>query len=154
MRQALTALPTDARVLHLPVRGDDRIHNDLDCCLDLPKSPLVLTFPLLHFEPIPIRPDRPRLPAAVDDRTYYYEGAPCRLAATPASESRNPGLSRMLSELCAALARDPRLELVASALVPSNDFWPFLEPGDVPLRLYRIRPSDIGLSGAAASSRP
>jgi hypothetical protein len=154
LRQALAALPAGARVLHLPVREDDRIHNDLDCCLDLPKSPLVLTVPLLHFEPIPIRPDRPRLPAAVDDRTYYYEGAPCRLAATPASEGRNPGLSRMLSELCAVLARDPRLELVASALVPSNGFWPFLEPGDVPLRLYRIRPSDISLSGAAGSSRP
>jgi len=50
-------------------------------------------------------------------------------------------LSRELNELCAALARDPRIELVASASVPSNGFWAFLEPGDVPLRLYRIRAS-------------
>ncbi len=141
LRQALAALPADARVLHLPARGDNRIHNDPDCCLDLPQSPLAVTFPQLHFEPIPIRPEKPHLPAAVDDRTYYYEGALCHLAATPASEGRNPGLSRVLRDLCTALAQDPRLEPVASARVPANGFWSFLEPGDVPLHLYRIRPS-------------
>jgi hypothetical protein len=141
LRQALAGLPVGARVFHLPAREDARLRADPDCCLDLPVSPLALAFPSFRFEPIPIRPDRARLPAAVDDRTYYYEGALCRLAPTPASEGRNPGLSHVLKELCAGLARDPRLEPVASALVPSNGFWPFLEPGGVPLRLYRLRPA-------------
>jgi len=137
LRQALAALPAGARVLHLPAREDDRLRADPDCCLDLPVGPLALAFPSIHFEPIPIRPER-GLPAAVDDRTYYYEGALCRLAPTAASEGRNPGLSQVLAELCAALARDPRLELVASAIVPSNGFRLFLQPGGVPVRLYRI----------------
>src|SRR5262249_24268492 len=127
---------------HWPARGDAQIHLDPDCCLDLPKSPLAVAFPQVHFEPIPIRPERPRLPAAVDDRTYYYEGALCRLAPTPSSEGRNPALSRMLKARCAQLGSDPRLEPVATGLAPSNGFWSFLEPGDVPLRLYRIRPSN------------
>ncbi len=143
LRRALATLPADARLLYLPPRGDDQIHIDPDCCLDPPDSPLALAFPSVHFEPIPIRPNRPPgLPAAVDDRTYYYAGTLCRLAPTPSSEGRNPGLSRTLRALCAVLARDPRLDLVASAAVSSNSLWPFLEPGEVPLRLYRIRQSD------------
>jgi len=142
LRHAMAALPVDARLLHLPVRGDDRIHADPDCCLDLPKSPLALAFPRVHFEPVAILPERPQLPAAVDTRTYYYEGALCRLGSTPFTEGRNPGLSRVVHDVCASLARDPRLELVASARVPPHGMWEFLQPGDVPLRLYRIRRSE------------
>lgn len=144
LRRTLADLTAGARVLHLPARGDDRLRADPDCCLDPPVSPLALAFPSLHFETIPIRLDRPRLPAAVDERTYYYEGALCRLAPTDSSERRNPGLSRDVQELCAELARDPRLEVVASDVAPSSGFWSFLEPGDVPLNLYRIRPSGTG----------
>ena len=77
LRQALAALPADARLLHLPVHGDDRIHNDPDCCLDLPKSPLALTFPLMHFEPIPLRPGARRgcRPRSTTARTTMK--APC-----------------------------------------------------------------------------
>ena len=137
LRDALAMLPANARVLHLPAREDDQIHNDPDCCLDPGGSPLALAFPFAHFEPVPL--DRRDLPEAVDGHTYYYEGALCRLAPTPYSEGRNPGLSRTLRDLCAALAGDPRLDVIASARVSSNGVWPFLEPGDVPLRLYRIR---------------
>jgi hypothetical protein len=84
----------------------------------------------------------------VDDRTYYYEGALCHLAATDATEHRNPGLSQLLNEQCAVLGRDPRLEPVASTVVPSNGFWDFLEPGGVPVRLYRI---NAGSSSAATT---
>ena len=101
LRQALAVLPADSLVLHLPAREDDQLRNDPDCCLDPPNSPLALAFPSVHFEAIPIRPDRPHLPAAVDSRTYYYEGALCRLAPTRASDARNPGLSRTLKDLCA-----------------------------------------------------
>ena len=145
LRETLATLPGDARVLHLPVREDDRIHADPDCCLDPAHSPLALAFPSVRFEALPIRPERPQLPAAVDERTYYYEGALCRLAPTPASEGRNPGLSRLVDGLCATLARDPRLEPVAAVRVPSNGFWAFLHPGPVPLRLYRVRPQTDGL---------
>jgi hypothetical protein len=140
LRRALADVPAGARLLHLPAREDDRLRADPDCCLDPPLSPLALAFPSLHFEAIPLRPERARLPAAVDDRTYYYAGALCRLAPTSASERRNPGLSGALREQCAALERDPRLQPAGSAVVPSNGFWPFLEPGGVPVRLYRIGP--------------
>ncbi|MCK6557205.1 hypothetical protein L6Q96_21905 [Candidatus Binatia bacterium] len=140
LRAALAALPADAVVLHLPVREDDEIRNDPDCCLDLPNSPLALAFPGLRFEAIPLRGEGARLPAAVDARTYYYEGALCHLAPIPESERRNPGLSAMVREQCATLARDPRLEPVAAARVSSDGFWPFLPPGGVPVRLLRVRP--------------
>lgn len=138
LREALRALPANAVVLHLPVREDDHIRNDPDCCLDLPNSPLALAFPGMRFETVPIRPDGARLPAAVDASTYYYEGAICHLAPISESEQRNPGLSAVVREQCATLARDARLEPVATARVPSEGFWPFLPPGGVPVRLYRV----------------
>src|SRR5262249_55855865 len=70
-RRALAQLPAGCTVYAMPMRVDV-FRRDLDCCLDVRRSPLVLDFPQLHFQ------DLPDPAAAVFDSpsecVAYFEG--------------------------------------------------------------------------------
>jgi hypothetical protein len=79
-RRALASLPDGCSVYELPIRND-QIEDDLDCCLDLPRSPLELAFPRLKFRALPTT-----APEDVDlsqPCVAYYESVMCRVEDSP-----------------------------------------------------------------------
>jgi hypothetical protein len=63
-RQALAELPDGCAVYEVPIRSA-ALPRDVDCCLDLSRSPLVLDFPRLRFRKLP------------DDFSPIFDDSPC-----------------------------------------------------------------------------
>ena len=77
-RAALAQLPDDCAVYQVPLRVD-ALPRDMDCCLDIPRSPLGLEFPRLHFLYLPDDPAR-----VFNDSgcVAYYASVACEIADT------------------------------------------------------------------------
>jgi len=82
-RQALAQLPDGCAVYQVPIRADE-LPRDVDCCLDLARSPLIIDFPRLRFLPLPEDP-----PAVLDPLgcIAYYEGPACEIRDDPKDPS-------------------------------------------------------------------
>ncbi len=135
-RRALAALPAGCAVYQVPIRADV-LPADVDCCLDVRRSPLVLEYPALRFF------DLPSEAADVPDAggcTAYYEGAACAITPDPAGAlGRDFAVraSEYFRQRCAEPHRVGHLEpLARSAVSPRSTNGLF---GDVPppIALYR-----------------
>jgi len=138
-RRALEQLPAGCTVFQIAVRADELPH-DLDCCLDIPRSPLVLEFPALRFANLP---DSGVPPWSGSACTAYYEGAACAITAGAPDRLGHDFAAKAAAyfqERCAAVHRLGRLELVAGGSTSprtTNDLF----PGEGPtVRLYRWTP--------------
>jgi hypothetical protein len=80
-RDAFSKLPAGCLVYQLPMRSE-AFPLDTDCCLDVPRSPLVLQFPQLRFEELN---DIPPLALGAGDAACvaYYESIACELKDSP-----------------------------------------------------------------------
>jgi len=74
-REALRKLPADCTVYQVPIRPQE-VPRDVDCCLDTPRTPLVLEFPQLHFKELPRS-----VPSVFESGEChaYYETSACEI---------------------------------------------------------------------------
>lgn len=108
-RRAAAQLPAGCVVYQLPIRVDS-FPRDLDCCLDVRRSPLVLDFPQLRFR------DVPDVPVSVFEDAgcvAYYEGVVCEIADDPTDPSVHAVADKAADSVhqrCAEVHRLGRLE--------------------------------------------
>jgi hypothetical protein len=111
-RHALAQLPDRCVVYEVPLRST-RLGHDVDCCLDVDRSPLVLDFPRLRFRDLP---DDVEAVFEEPGCVAYFESVAC---AFPSREDRfldDPRALRAAAyfgERCSAARSVGRLEPVA-----------------------------------------
>jgi hypothetical protein len=101
LRAQLGKLPHGCEVYQLPIRTEG-LEVDLDCCLDVPRSPLPIVFPQLRFRVL----EDPNEPAPADPAVscrVYYETAACSLQQTAEVVSRRPMSYEIFRRRCAAV---------------------------------------------------
>jgi hypothetical protein len=133
-RDALARLPDGCTVFAVPLRPAALLR-DLDCCLDLHRSPLVLDFPRLRFRELPDDPARAFTSAGC---VAYYESSACHLTDPRPQEFL--GLDRTLAffdATCGGVHRVGHLELLAEARVSPRATVNFFHGEGPPVRLYR-----------------
>ena len=138
LREAMASLPQGCTITQLPLRGEALLR-DLDCCLDAPRSPLILARPDLRFEYADPRGANPSL--ARSDCVAYYEGAACSLADTLPSRQRAPNARAWFNEGCGLMRSAGALELTREAQVSPHATVDHFADRPVVVRLYRMRPS-------------
>ncbi|MCK6557208.1 hypothetical protein L6Q96_21920 [Candidatus Binatia bacterium] len=140
LRRALAALPAGCRVYQVPLRSA-AYPRDLDCCLDIGRSPLLLDYPDLQFASVP----RPAT-SAFDDRPgclAYYEGAACRIADDPLDSRVHERAERAADDLrrrCNEVRAVGRLELVAETTTSPRATVNFFHGAPPQAGLYRWTP--------------
>lgn len=138
-RNALAGLPSGCIVYQERIRAD-ALPGDLDCCLDLARSPLVLDFPALRFVDLP--DDRE---AIVSNAlcTAYYEGLACAIvpgAADRSGQQFAEEASAYFQPRCAAVHGIGQLELVAETATSARTTRGLFGDERPHARLYRWTP--------------
>lgn len=136
-RRALALLPAGCTVYQIALRAGALPH-DVDCCLDLARSPLALDFPALRFEDLP---DDPGAAAAGSGCAAYYEGIACEIGGggDPAEREFAGRVAAYFQPRCAAMRRLGRLEPLAQIAVSPRSSGRFFEPLAPRATLYRWR---------------
>lgn len=132
-RTALRGLPSDCDVYQVPVRADP-LPRDVDCCLDLPRSPLVLEFPRLRFQPLP--PDASAILSG-NGCVAYYEGIGCDIPAATSELSR--AAAQYFAARCHAARLLIRAPAVAETTTSARTTEGFFTAQPPHARLYRLR---------------
>lgn len=138
-RTAFASLPPGCTVYQEAIRAH-ALSGDLDCCLDVARSPLVLDFPGLRFADLPENADA-GAPAA--DCSAYYEGVACALVAGPRDHSSYQFAQHAAAHFqprCAAMHQRGRLDLVAEATTSPRTTRGLFSEEPPRARLYRWTP--------------
>jgi hypothetical protein len=124
-RRALSQLPAGCTVYEVAIRND-AFPRDLDCCLQIRRSPLVLDFPQLRFKDLP---DSLALVFEEPGCIAYYESVACRIEddpSDPSTHARAEKAADYLHHRCEEVRRLGRLvpiaEVTTSARATSNLF--------------------------------
>jgi hypothetical protein len=109
LRAALARLPAGCAVYEVPMRPD-AFPRDLDCCLDVPRSPLVLDYPQLQFRSLP-----DPLVSVFENPgcVAYYESVACEITDDPDDpqvHDRTDKAADYLQQRCAEVRRTGRLD--------------------------------------------
>jgi hypothetical protein len=130
-RAALARLPAGCAVYQVPLRGAALPH-DVDCCLDVPRSPLVLDFPALRLL------DLPDEPGLVSDSgcVAYYEGVACEITRD-AGGALAEQAAEYFQTRCAEARRWGRLELLADAVTSARSTEELFDGRHPHARVYR-----------------
>jgi hypothetical protein len=135
-RRALAELPAGCAVYQVPIRAD-ALPADVDCCLDLRRSPLVLEYPALHFY------DLPAEAADVLDAggcTAYYEGAACAImpgSTGPLGRDLASRASEYFRQRCAEPHRVGQLQPLARTAASPRSTNGLFGDAPPPIALYR-----------------
>jgi len=138
-RRALAQLPAGCTVYQVLIRADVLPH-DVDCCLDVARSPLVLEFPELRFLDLP---DRPTSMLAESQCVAYYEGVACEIAPGRPDRLGHEFAAQAAAYFgprCAEARRLGRLELVAQTSTSPRTTMGFFDSNRPHARLYRWAP--------------
>ena len=138
LRSATEELDEGCTVLQLPLRRGP-FQRDLDCCLDAPRSPLVIARPNLKWRYL--EPGRGLPTASSDTCIVYYEGAACSLADTATTQQRNPEALRWFREHCGPVRETLGTKLFREQTVSSESTTGILGDHPVTVRLYRVERS-------------
>lgn len=138
-RRAMAALPPGCTVYQMPVRSE-HFPFDLDCCLDLRRSPLVLDFPHLWFRYVP---DDTRSVFDGERCVAYYESIACEATEegpdqVPARGNSEPAVE-YLQQRCAAARSLGRLEPLAETTTSPRSTVNFFHGKPPRAVLYRWR---------------
>jgi hypothetical protein len=136
-RQALTQLPAGCTVYQVAVR-DDALPRDLDCCLDLPRSPLALDYPALRFRVLPA--DVAAAVPAAGSCAAYFEGVACAITPGPPQALGHALASRAaehFGERCARVHNHGRLVLLAETATSARTTEDLFFGRPPRARLYR-----------------
>ena len=139
VRGALAKLPDGCAVYQVPVRADV-LPRDLDCCLDLARSPVVLDFPRLQFSPLP---DDPASVFEAGGCVAYYESVACEIgdhADDPPIRERAPHAVEYFRQRCAEVRRLGRLEPLAEITTSPRATVDFFHGKPPHAGLYRWTP--------------
>lgn len=112
-RAALAKLPPGCVVYEVPIRSDEFPY-DVDCCLDVPRTPLALAFPSLELRELP------RALAAVSDGSScvaYYESIACGMQDDVPGGRRVREATAYFRRRCGEVHRRGRLEPIAETTV-------------------------------------
>ena len=138
-RAALARLPSGCRVYAVPMRSDG-IARDVDCCLDIRRSPLTLEFPALRFLDLPDDPARVfEDPGCV----AYYESIVCQLHDDPNDPSvhdRAEQAADYFRQRCAGTRRVGHLEALAETTTSPRATVNFFHGNRPHAGLYRWTP--------------
>ena len=134
LRSATVELDEDCTVLQLPVRRGE-FQRDLDCCLDAPRSPLLLARPNSRWRYL--EPGRGLSAAASDACVLYYEGAACSLADTATTRERNPVALRWFQEQCGPAREALGAKLIGEQTISSESTTGILS-APTTVWLYRL----------------
>ncbi len=141
LREALRGLRQGCTVYQLAVRVEG-FERDLDCCLDVPRSPLVAAYPGLVFRSLDAASAGARVlvPNTEGACVVYYEGSACALAATAEARTRHATalayFQRRCPEMRSALRNGPR----ASAAVVSHATNDLFGSASHAVHLYEVHP--------------
>jgi hypothetical protein len=138
-RGALAQLAAGCVVYAVPVRADD-LPRDVDCCLDLPRSPLVLDLPQLRLMELPDTLDAIFANAAC---VAYYESIACEITADGGHIPGNELAERAAAYFrrrCGDVREHGRLELLAEGPTSPRTTEGFFGGKPPHARLYRWRP--------------
>ncbi|MBI3783599.1 MAG: hypothetical protein HY270_09370 [Deltaproteobacteria bacterium] len=139
LRQALAKLPDGCTVYAVPIR-DEAFPVDLDCCLDMRRSPLVLDFPKLHFDELP---QDPASIFAAASCVAYYESVSCSIVDDPQDRSVHGRAEKAVpffQQRCAEAHQNGRLRLVAETTTSPRAVVDFFHGRPPAARLYRWTP--------------
>ncbi len=138
LRGQLAQQPAGCTVAQVAVTRGQTQGNDVDCCLDLPRSPLVAAFPDITFARVDSADDLAALPGAC---RLYYEGSACALVETAELKSRNATELAWYKTHCADVRHTAGLtQLAETALTPYAHVDAF-GGKPVPVRLFRLKPT-------------
>jgi len=138
-RGALGQLRAGCTVYEVPLRPE-AFPRDLDCCLDVVRSPLVLDFPQLTFQYLP-----PATTAVFADPgcVAYYESIACAIRDDPNDPSvhdRAGQAAAYLQQRCAEVRRVGRLDPLAETTTSPRATVNFFRGERPHAGLYRWRP--------------
>jgi hypothetical protein len=136
LRDALKKLPADCLVYQLPIRAME-VPQDMDCCLDVPRTPLPLEFPQLRFDAVP--PD----PATVFETgscRAYYESIACDFKPGEEGLLRHSGAVSFFHDRCASVRRTGHLQLLSETTTSLRSTFSLFEGGRPRAGLYRWTP--------------
>lgn len=129
--------PPECTVAQIAVGHRHNFFRDVDCCLDLPRSPLVAEPGARKF----VQADTPAELAAVPGQcVLYYEGAVCAMQATPEVLGRNPQELKWFQRQCAEMRHAPGLELLNESEVSAFGHTDAFAGGPVRVRVWRRGP--------------
>jgi len=137
LRGALAEADPGCVVTQIPVRAVGE--RDLDCCLDVPRTPLTAAFPDLEFRNLPdrIHPDHLLDLTGNESCVYYYAGATCSLVRTGETKAVDLPAMAWLEEYCGALRMPDGMEAVRRGEVPPVSTNPLFGQDPVPVTVYR-----------------
>jgi hypothetical protein len=133
---ALARLPAGCVVYEVPMRAD-AFPRDLDCCLDMHRSPLPLDFPHLQFR------DLPDVTGSVFESpgcVAYYESIACEIRDDPNDapvHDRTDKAADYLQQRCAEVRKLGRLEALAEGTTSPRATVNFFHGKRPRVRLYR-----------------
>jgi hypothetical protein len=135
LRTQLAQEPQACTVAQIGVGHKREFFHDLDCCLDLPRCPLVAELPRHTFV---LTDSVAELQAAPGQCKLYYEGSVCALQPTADLQARNPQELKWFKRQCAELRQMPGLMPMAESAVTSFAHTDAFGGKPVHVRLYRI----------------
>jgi hypothetical protein len=137
VRRALPHLPAPCTVYQVPLRAA-ALPGDLDCCLDVARSPLVLEFPGLTFRDLP---DDPSAVFTESACVAYYESIACEIAPhdRPGRELARTA-AQYFQQRCGEARRRGRLAPIAETETSSRTTENFFADKRPHARLYRWGP--------------
>jgi hypothetical protein len=138
-REVLAQLPPGCAVYQVQIR-DEILPGDVDCCLDLRRSPLPLDFPALRFLYLPEN-DAPLTPPS--NCIAYYESIACEIMPGRPDQSTYAFAtiaSTHFQERCAVARRRGRLELLAETTTSPRTTRGLFAEQPPHARLYRWTP--------------
>lgn len=141
LRTQMAELPADCTLAQVAVANRQEPNSDVDCCLDVARSPLNALYPQLRRAYVDSPEQLRALQTDAGGRqtcVVYYEGAVCALAPTEEMRKRRPKQLQQFHDKCAALAAMPELTPLAATHVSPNSHFPAFRPEPVPVRLLRL----------------
>ena len=136
LRAELQRQPANCTVAQIGVSHRRARSNDVDCCLDLTRCPLVAELPGRQFLLTDTRED---LQDAPGQCLLYYEGAACALQPTPELRKRNPAELSWFQNACTDVRRTAGLTPLAQAVVTPYSHTDAFAGKPVTVRLWRVK---------------
>lgn len=139
LRESLELLPHGCSVYQVPMRAD-ALARDIDCCLDMRRSPLQLDFPQLSFSDLP---EDPSAVLALGGCSAYYESAACSIAddrKDPSVHDRAATAEPFFRQRCAAVRAVGRLHLLRQTRVSPRATVNYFRGVSPHTALYRWTP--------------
>ncbi len=135
LREELGKLPDGCVLYQLPIR-QSAFERDLDCCLDVPRTPLGIAYPKLKLEMLDEGP--PFFPSALPECAAYYESAACSLADNEVVRERHLTALRTFRRQCNDVFGEVHAELLGETRASNHSLNHQFDGVEVPVRLHRV----------------